>query len=46
MTLNGARIGIYNPDGEKVGDVSHTKNHEYMFIAGDKNNVQKMRTAL
>lgn len=42
----GARIGIYNPDGEKVGDVSHTKNHEYIFIAGNKDNVQQMRAAL
>lgn len=29
----GARIGIYNPQGEKVGQVSHTENHEYLFIA-------------
>ncbi len=29
----GARIGIYNPKGEKVGQISHTENHEYLFIA-------------
>ncbi|MCX7802930.1 MAG: DNA adenine methylase [Meiothermus ruber] len=29
----GARIGIYNPQGEKVGQVSHTENHEYLFVA-------------
>lgn len=29
----GARIGIYSPKGEKVGQVSHTTNHEYLFIA-------------
>jgi adenine-specific DNA-methyltransferase len=29
----GARIGIYNPKGEKVGKVSHTKNLEFLLIA-------------
>jgi adenine-specific DNA-methyltransferase len=28
----GARIGIYNPGGEKVGAVSHTENHEHLFL--------------
>lgn len=28
----GARIGIYNPKGEKVGRVSHLKNVEYLFV--------------
>jgi adenine-specific DNA-methyltransferase len=27
----GARIGIYNPKGEKVGKVGHLKNVEYLF---------------
>jgi adenine-specific DNA-methyltransferase len=27
----GAKIGIYNPDGRKVGKVSHLKNVEYVF---------------
>jgi adenine-specific DNA-methyltransferase len=27
----GARIGIYNPHGEKVGRVSHLRNTEYLF---------------
>lgn len=27
----GAKIGIYNPDGKKVGKVTHTKNKEYLF---------------
>jgi len=27
----GAQIGIYNPSGEKVGKVSHTRNKEYIF---------------
>jgi len=30
----GAQIGIYNPDGEKVGKVSHLSNKEYLFLAG------------
>lgn len=28
----GARIGIYNPSGEKVGRISHTENKELLFI--------------
>ncbi len=28
----GALIGIYNPKGEKVGKVSHTRNEEYLFV--------------
>ena len=27
----GAKIGIYNPSGEKVGKISHTENKEYLF---------------
>lgn len=30
----GAKIGIYNPNGEKVGQVSHTTNHEFLFVVG------------
>jgi adenine-specific DNA-methyltransferase len=30
----GARIGIHNPRGERVGTVSHVRNTEYIFIAG------------
>ena len=30
----GARIGIHNRTGEKVGQVSHTRNTEYVFVAG------------
>jgi adenine-specific DNA-methyltransferase len=29
----GAKIGIHSPSGEKVGRVSHTKNHELLFVA-------------
>jgi adenine-specific DNA-methyltransferase len=28
----GARIGIYNPRGEKVGAIGHLTNREYLFI--------------
>ncbi len=28
----GARIGIYNGDGDKVGRVSHTTNHELVYV--------------
>jgi adenine-specific DNA-methyltransferase len=29
----GAQIGIHNPQGEKVGRVSHLKNTEFLFVA-------------
>ncbi len=29
----GAQIGIYNPQGRKVGKISHLRNTEYLFIA-------------
>jgi adenine-specific DNA-methyltransferase len=32
----GARIGIYNPRGEKVGRISHVTNHEFLFVAGPR----------
>lgn len=28
----GAQIGIYNPSGEKVGEVSHLRNKEYLYL--------------
>jgi adenine-specific DNA-methyltransferase len=30
----GAQIGIYNPAGEKVGKISHLRNHEHLFLVG------------
>ncbi|WP_084542895.1 DNA adenine methylase [Deinococcus murrayi] len=30
----GAQIGIHNPSGERVGQVSHLRNLEYIFLAG------------
>jgi adenine-specific DNA-methyltransferase len=31
----GARIGIHNPAGDKVGTVSHLSNHELLVVAGE-----------
>lgn len=31
----GARIGIHNLQGEKVGRVSHVRNKEYLFVVSD-----------
>lgn len=28
----GAQIGIHNPQGEKVGKISHLRNHEYLYV--------------
>ena len=36
----GAQIGIFNPSGQKVGKVSHLRNTEYMFIAGETERVE------
>ncbi|MCL4543211.1 MAG: DNA adenine methylase [Chloroflexi bacterium] len=30
----GAQIGIFNPQGQKVGRISHLRNHEYLFLVG------------
>ncbi len=32
----GAQIGIYNPRGAKVGQVSHLRNTEYIFVVTDR----------
>ena len=39
----GAKIGIYNPSGEKVGAVSHVRNLEYVVISGDESVVARVR---
>jgi adenine-specific DNA-methyltransferase len=41
----GARIGIHNPRGEKVGTVSHVRNREYLLIAGDPAEVARLARA-
>ncbi len=35
----GAQIGIHSPTGEKVGRVGHTRNLEYVLVAGDTDRV-------
>ena len=36
----GAQIGIFNPSGEKVGEVSRLRNVEYVFVAGPRERVE------
>ncbi|MBM4345291.1 MAG: DNA adenine methylase [Deltaproteobacteria bacterium] len=31
----GAQIGIYNPKGQRVGEVSHLRNTEYVYVVTD-----------
>jgi len=38
----GAQIGIHNPSGEKVGKVSHTRNVEYLVLAGERSMVRQL----
>jgi adenine-specific DNA-methyltransferase len=42
----GARIGIHNPAGRKVGAVSHLRNTEYVLVAGDRARVRRMVAAV
>lgn len=42
----GARIGIHNPSGRKVGTVSHLRNTEYVLVAGDRVRVRPMVRAV
>jgi adenine-specific DNA-methyltransferase len=39
----GAQIGIHNPDGKKVGTVSHLRNVEYVVLAGDDARLDTIR---
>jgi adenine-specific DNA-methyltransferase len=42
----GARIGIHDPAGRRVGTVSHVRNREYLLIAGERTEVECLvRTA-
>jgi len=38
----GAQIGIHNPEGKKVGQVSHLRNVEYVVCAGDPTLVDRI----
>ncbi|HMD45642.1 MAG TPA: DNA adenine methylase [Acidimicrobiales bacterium] len=42
----GARIGIHNPAGEKVGTVSHLANREYLVVAGPARRVRRATAGL
>jgi adenine-specific DNA-methyltransferase len=37
----GALIGIHNPQGERVGEVSHVRNVEYLVLSGDRALVER-----
>ena len=41
----GAQIGIHNPKGERVGTVSHVRNQEYLVVAGDRREVERLTVA-
>jgi adenine-specific DNA-methyltransferase len=41
----GAQIGIHSPAGVKVGTVSHLRNTEYLFIAGEPDRVDAAAAA-
>ena len=38
----GAQIGIHSPSGDKVGTVSHTRNQEYVVVAGPTDRIRMM----
>lgn len=37
----GAQIGIYNPQGRKVGEVSHLRNKEFIFVVSPSFHVER-----
>ena len=42
----GARIGIHDPAGRKVGTVSHLRNTEYVVLCGPRARVRAMVAAV
>jgi adenine-specific DNA-methyltransferase len=38
----GAQIGIHNPQGIRVGRVSHVRNREYVILAGERREVGRL----
>jgi adenine-specific DNA-methyltransferase len=38
----GARIGVHNPDGVRVGEVSHLRNLEYLVVCGEADAVDRV----
>jgi adenine-specific DNA-methyltransferase len=41
----GARIGIHDPAGRRVGTVSHTRNQELVLVAGERDEVRRLVAA-
>jgi adenine-specific DNA-methyltransferase len=39
----GAQIGIYNPQGERVGKVSHLRNKEYLYVVSREDLAGRLR---
>ncbi len=46
----GAQIGIHNPDGKLVGEVSHVRNEEYIYLlataGAEKSEITRQRLAI
>lgn len=42
----GAQIGIYDPEGQKVGKVGRLRNIEYVFVAGTRDIVRAVNAAM
>lgn len=42
----GARIGIHDPRGRKVGRISHLRNTEYVVLAGPRARIRSMAAAV
>jgi adenine-specific DNA-methyltransferase len=38
----GARIGIHNPAGERVGTVGRLRNLEYVLVSGDRADIRRL----
>jgi len=38
----GAQIGVYNPSGQRVGEVTRLRNLEYLLVAGPKSEVEAL----
>jgi adenine-specific DNA-methyltransferase len=39
----GAQIGIYNPQGERVGKISHLRNKEYLYVVSREDLTERLR---
>ena len=42
----GAQIGVFNPQGERVGEPTHTRNTEYLALCGDRDVVERCTAAV